>query len=280
MKPFLKWVGGKTQIIDTIINNFPNEIQDYYEPFLGGGSTLLAALLSEKIKGQVFASDVNKNLINLYKEIQNNCEQFISDVHLLETEYHYYSDTKDGNRKATTLEDVDSRESYYYFIRNQFNKNQDSAKFIFLNKVCFRGVYREGPNGFNVPYGNYKNVIVINDDHIRQVSHLISRVNFIHASFEDVLENPKTGDFVYMDPPYVPINVSSFVGYTADGFNKHQQLFEKCNKIKCKWLMSNSDVPVVRNSFLNHPIEIVSCRRAINSKNPESRVNEVLVKNQ
>ena len=136
MKPFLKWVGGKTQIIDTIMNNFPDEIQDYYEPFLGGGSTLLAALSSEKIKGQVFASDINKNLINLYKEIQNNCEQFISDVHTLENEYHYYRDTKDGNRKAITLENVDSKESYYYFIRNQFNKNQDSSKFIFLNKVC------------------------------------------------------------------------------------------------------------------------------------------------
>lgn len=261
VKPFLKWVGGKTQIIDQVIQEFPDDIENYWEPFLGGGSVLLQALASNKIKGQVFASDINKDLIELYLTIQNNCEQFIKDVHTLEEKYNL----------------AENKEDYYYSMRMDFNKQRDSVKFIFLNKTCFRGVYREGPKGFNVPFGHYKNVNIIDDENIRLVSKLIKKVHFSHASFEYI--SPSKGDFVYLDPPYAPINVTSFVGYTAKGFTEHQKLFDFCKSFPCKWLMSNASVPLVRETFAGHPTKVISCRRAINSKNPESRADEVLVKN-
>jgi len=162
-------------------------------------------------------------------------------------------------------------------MRMDFNKQRDSVKFIFLNKTCFRGVYREGPKGFNVPFGHYKNVNIIDDENIRLVSKLIKNVHFNHASFEYI--SPGKGDFVYLDPPYAPINVTSFVGYTAKGFTEHQQLFDFCKSFPCKWLMSNASVPLVRETFAGHLMKVISCRRAINSKNPESRADEVLVKN-
>jgi DNA adenine methylase len=267
VKPFLKWVGGKTQIIDDVIELFPKEIDNYYEPFLGGGSVLLA-LLSQKRNGvikvqNIYASDINQSLVSLYKHIQANCTELISEI-----------------KKLT---DIPMSEDYYYEIRSRFNQTpkltlESSAMFIYLNKTCFRGVYREGPRGFNVPYGHYKNFI-IDETHLSQVSELIQGVNFINCGFEKALENIQNTDFVYLDPPYAPINAKTFVGYTADGFGKHQELFELCKNMKSKFLMSNSDVPLVREALPDLEIKVISCRRAINSKNPESRQDEVLIRN-
>ena len=271
IKPFLKWVGGKTQIIDDVISLFPKKINNYYEPFLGGGSVLLALLTQKrngliKINGNIYASDLNENLIGLYKNIQSNHQEFIDEL-----------------KKLTN---IPMSEEYYYQLRSRFNQTQKgtieaSVLFLYLNKTCFRGVYREGPRGFNVPFGHYKNCSILDETHIKQVSELIQNVIFIHRGFEESLNQLEKNDFVYLDPPYVPINIKSFVGYNSDGFSKHKELFDLCKTIKSKFLMSNADATLVKEAFPSpkYKTKIVSCRRAIHSKNPESRTNEVLITN-
>ncbi len=290
-KPIIKWVGGKTQIINQIIDKFPNQIENYHELFLGGGSVLFALLQnieSEKIKinGKIYAYDINETLINMYKNIQKNPDKILLEIkNIIDIFNKLDGDTI--NRKPKDINEAKtSQESYYYWIRSNFNKlTQDdknkplgSAYFIFLNKTCFRGVYREGPNGFNVPFGHYKNPEIINDEHLYNISKLIKNVKFYHKSFELAFNKVKLNDFLYLDPPYAPENSKSFVGYTASGFTleQHKLLFETCKKYK--FIMSNADVELVKNSFIDYNIEIISCKRSINSKKPESKTNEVIIK--
>ena len=278
MKPFLKWVGGKTQIIDKIIECVPNSV-NYHEPFLGGGSVLLAILESEKISGKVYASDTNVHLIKLYQDIQSQPVEFIKKLLKLVIVFRSLPNEPGGKLKPDTVDECDTQESYYYWIRKQFNSSHKPEMFLFLNKTCFRGVYREGPNGFNVPFGHNKNPEIFNEEHILNISKLIKSVKFTACSFTESLKQVIKGDFVYLDPPYAPVIITSFVGYTSKGFKDHEQLFEICKKLKSQWLMSNAHVPLVIEAFKDYPMMVISCRRAINSKNPESRANEVLVQN-
>jgi DNA adenine methylase len=291
MKPFLKWVGGKQQILADVLQLFPREIEDYYEPFVGGGSILLGLLSSDIIiHGKIYASDANANLIAVYQHIQHNPQEVINELQKIIEEYNTCSTKTIVNRKPINIEEATtSQESYYYWIRKQYNSTTHpcvltSAMFIFINKTCFRGLYREGPNGFNVPYGNYKNPSIMDSDHIMKLSHLIRDVVFSVASFEEVLSKPRHNDFVYLDPPYAPETGTSFVSYILDGFNiqKHVQLFTLCHDLadkKIQFLMSNSDVKLVRDNMQKYEINIIICKRAINSKKPGSKTNELLILN-
>lgn len=288
-KPFLKWVGGKTQILTEVLDLFPKTIKNYHEPFLGGGSVLLALLThvangTITVTGKIYASDINVNIISLYQHIQNDPDSLILEMNKLLKEYAACKDTV-VNRKAITLEEATSPESYYFWIRSKFNASDKtsihaSAMLLFMNKTCFRGVYREGPHGFNVPFGNYKKTN-FDEEHIRRVSRLIKDVVFKACTFHQSLLIVKEDDFVYLDPPYAPENSKSFVSYTSDGFDQHKELFKLCQDMKQKkigMLMSNADVTLVKEAFPPpYTTKIISCRRAIHSKEPGTRTNEVLI---
>ena len=229
-------------------------------------------------------------------------EELITRVQELSIEYVNITGTEVNRIPTTLVEAQTSPESYYYWIRSRFNallpedkcNVNGSAMILFLNKTCFRGVYREGPRGFNVPFGHYKNTATIIDpDHIRTVSELIRGVEFKVASFEQVFSeltfDQNTFDqntFMYLDPPYVPKTETSFVGYTADGFSglQHEYLFDECAKLlekNVKFVLSNAHVPLVILSFpvSLYTVNTISCRRSINSKDPSSRTDEVLITN-
>ena len=300
IKPFLKWVGGKTQIINKVLDKFPYEINNYHELFLGGGSVLLALLSyikEEKIKvnNKIYAYDLNESLINLYKNIQNNKDELFEDINKYMNEFTSCNGNE-VNRKANNIEEAkSSKESYYYWLRKQYNtldKNdiKSSALFIILNKLCFRGVYREGPNGFNVPYGHYKKTpTIITKENLDNISDLIKYVEFeyidFREAFKNINNNIKYDDFVYLDPPYAPEKGTSFVGYTNNSFRgeDHEELFKLTKKLnkKCKFLMSNSKVPLILETFDKdkYNVEDIECRRAIHSKNPGSKTMEVLISN-
>ena len=291
MKPIIKWVGGKTQIIDKIMEHFPTTINNYHELFLGGGSVLLALLEMKQndkiiINGSINAYDINPIIINMFINIRDNPLEIYKYIKKLIYHFNKITINNGGNRNIKHTNEITSKENFYYWLRYKFNKlknRETSARisviFIFLNKTCFRGVYREGPNGFNVPYGNYNFPEIINKKHLLEVSKLIQNVNFYNMDFEESFKNINNMDFVYLDPPYAPINTTSFVGYVADGFNldKHKLLFRLTKELKFKFIMSNADTEFVRNEFKDYKIITILCKRAINSKNPESKVNEVLI---
>jgi DNA adenine methylase len=296
-KPILKWVGGKTQILDKIIGEFPIEIKNYHEIFLGGSSVLLAVLSYARegiiiIKGNIYAYDVNEALIYVYKNIQQDYKKLYSTLKSLIDEFNNCGD-EEVNRKPTDLSEAKkNKENYYYWIRDSYNKCLDkktieaSAYFIFLNKTCFRGVFRVGPNGFNVPYGNYNNPEIVNEAHLKEINELIKPVVFECCDFGVSIENVESYDYVYLDPPYAPENNTSFVGYTKTGFDldNHKRLFKLIHELtekNVKLMMSNSDVDLIRENFTNKSYNIgeILCKRSINSKNPEAKAKEVIIKN-
>ena len=292
-KPFLKWVGGKTQIIGDIISKIPKDITNYHELFLGGGSVLLAVLSLQRqnkivIKNKIYAYDINEVLINVYKHIQTNKDELYKIITSYITEYDSIIGTT-INRKPHNIDEAKtSKESYYYWIRSKYNKIDKntiecSALFMFINKTCFRGMYREGPNGYNVPYGHYKKTpTIISRIDLDYISDLIKDVEFNHSSFDDSIKLVKEGDFVYLDPPYAPENANSFVGYVLDGFNleMHKLLFSEIKKMgKIKFVMSNAKVDLVTENFKEYECQDIIARRAINSKKPGSTAMEVIIYN-
>ena len=292
-KPFLKWVGGKTQIIQNIISKLPTEMNNYHELFLGGGSVLLAVLSLQKqkkirIKNKIYAYDINNSLINVYRHIQSKKDELYKYISYYLEEYDKIQGYEVIRKPNSEEESKTSKESYYYWLRNKYNNMNKSsvecsALFIFINKTCFRGMYREGPNGFNVPFGHYKKTpSIISKSELNYISDFIRNVEFKQSNFRTSIKQVKEGDFVYIDPPYVPENPKSFVGYVKNGFtlDDHYLLFDEIKKFRnIKFVMSNSKVKLVTDSFKDYNCEDISVRRAINSKNPGSRTMEVIIYN-
>jgi DNA adenine methylase len=306
-KPFLKWVGGKTQIINKIIDKFPDEMENYHELFLGGGSVLFALLSLQQqkkivIKGTIYAYDINPILINVYKNIQINKDELFKYVTHYITKYDSIEELKltydlgvktriNSGWPKTIGDAVASKESYYYWMRNKFNSINKStiecsALFMIMNKTGFRGMYRESiKKGFNIPFGNYKTTpTIITKEELDTISDLIKDVVFVSSDFINSIQKIKEGDFVYLDPPYAPETEKSFVGYTADGFDleTHKKLFNEIKTLhekKVTVVMSNAKVDLVVDSFKEFTCEEVEARRAINSKKPGSTTMEVIIYN-
>jgi DNA adenine methylase len=294
-KPFLKWVGGKTQILDEVFSHFPKKMVNYHEPFVGGGSVLLGLLSRVRageieLTGGVCASDANSGLINLYRHVQVNMGELLPALKELVAAYGRCTGHV-VNRAPKTLEEATtSQESFYYWTRARFTALQTddrytaeaAAMFLFLNKTCFRGLYREGPKGFNVPFGHYSAPSVFDEAELTTVSDLIQGVDFACQDVEYSLLDVGKDDFIYLDPPYAPETATSFVGYTSNGFSleDHRTLFVRVKSLSpAKFLISNADVPLVTQAFEGYQKKVISARRAINSKNPESRTKEVLIWN-
>ena len=272
-EPLLKWIGGKRKLLDNILPKFPKKIRHYHEMFTGGGSVLFRFLWLVKNKQidvkKIYAYDSNEMLIAFYKQVKDD-----------------YNELYETIMKIKTAGEKCDKSEYYYYIRQSYNSSKEInigriAEFVYLNKTGFRGLYRLNKKGeFNVPYGNYKNPEIINLEHLKNISKKIQNVEFICCDFEDI-KNIRKNDFVYMDPPYVPEKKGGFVSYNKNGFTqeKHEALFKKCSKLKCKWVLSNSNTDVVKEKLKNYTIEEIVARRAINSKNPNAKTKELIIYN-
>lgn len=269
VSPFLKWVGGKRQLMSSIKDLMPNKYTTYYEPFIGGG-----AVLFDLQPKKAVINDFNKELINVYEVIKNSPEELINDLkeHKNDSDYFYQ------------IRALDRQNNY-----DELSNLKKASRIIFLNKTCFNGLYRVNNSGeFNSPFGHYKNPNIINEPTIKSVSHFLNNndIKILNGDFEESLKNIKKGAFVYFDPPYDPVSKSSnFTGYVQGGFGEKEQerLRDLCIKLDSKgikFLLSNSSTEFITNLYQDFNIEFVKANRAINSNaSKRGEIEEVLVRN-
>ena len=265
--PIVKWVGGKRQLMFELIKNMPKTYNRYFEPFIGGG-----ALFFELQPENGYISDLNEELINLYSVVRDNVYALIDDLrkHDVSKEYFIKIRNLDRTNKYTNLSDVEK-----------------ASRFIYLNRTCFNGMYRVNSLGqFNVPFGNYKNPRIVDTENLINCSKLLQKTEMLCSDFTEILNKVKKGDFVYLDPPYVPLNeTSSFTSYTKDGFDIDMQfkLRDVCNELDTMgvmFMLSNSDTELVNEMYSNYAIKKVYASRAINANaNGRGKITEVLVRN-
>lgn len=261
-KPFLKWVGGKHSLLPQILPHVPSFSGRYFEPFLGGGAMFFA--LAPK---QATLTDNNERLVTCYQAVQYIWDHFIVVLNAMG------EDVSEGN---------------YYRVRDRFNEtytdNFDlAAYFIYLNKVGHRGMYRENSKGaFNVPYGHYKKPVVCDRETLLACSKILKRAIVRQGDFRDIsYDRLDKDDFVYFDPPYVPLSpTSNFTGYGSAGFSEHdhRDLAKIFRNLPCKALLSNSDTPLVRELYKDFEIVEIERVNRINSTGDRTPVGELLVK--
>ena len=271
-KPFLKWVGGKSQLLGQFEGLFPKSFEAYYEPFFGGGAVFFALA---PVPGGI--NDVNKSLMNAYVNVRDDVEHVIEILRELESAY--------------SILDADARAEYYYERRAEYNAEslsvRKTALLIFLNKTCFNGLYRENKKGqFNVPHGKYANPKICDEENLRKTSKALRYVKVTSTSFEDALSDAKAGDFVYLDPPYHPLNpTSSFTSYTEGDFTAQDQVrlktvFDDLTKRGCKVVLSNSDTEFIRDLYKDYRQEKVWAGRSINAAGDKrGKITELVVLN-
>lgn len=294
VKPFMKWVGGKTQLLPQISKRLPTNIDKhnitYVEPFVGGGAMLFYMLRNYKNINRVIINDINPHLIKAYKQIKEDPELLIQS--LMEIE-----------KKFLSLNNEELRKDFFLARRDDFNsEHTDRVKtvtlLLFLNKTCFNGMYRENSKGhFNVPFGRYKNPTICNEDVIRADSAILNRVDIeiLNGNYSDWTDliNDREHCFIYFDPPYRPLsNTSSFTTYSKSGFNDENQkelakLCRKIDNLEQKWMLSNSDCSdknpddlFFENLYEDFNINRVSAKRYINSKGSgRGNISELLITN-
>lgn len=288
-KPFIKWVGGKSQLLEEIRAKYPSKIEKYCEPFVGGGAVLFD-ILSKFKPSQILINDINKELINTYSQIKNNCERMISQLSEIQAIYKNHS--------------VEENKEFFYEKRARYNElkvNGNDAEnlekavlFIFLNKTCFNGLYRVNSKGlFNVPFNSAKNPLLCDEENLRACSKLLQSVEMQVGDYKECKSFIDDKTFVYIDPPYRPLTqTAEFTSYSENGFTDKEQI-ELSNFITeisnngAMVLASNSDPKNANENdnffdelYSNFEIERVQASRMVNS-NARQRgpINELLISN-
>jgi len=282
-KPFVKWAGGKRQLLPDLLNNLPNNFDRYFEPFVGAGALFFELSFENSI-----IVDLNSDLINTYEVIRDNVNELIKilKVHKKNHGERYYYKMRGLKTRKTKSLDIPDEELIN--IEN-LNITEKAARFIYLNRTCYNGLYRINRNGeFNVPLGSYKNPTICNEENLRKISQVLKNTDIINGDFEVIKEKYKIkkGDFVYFDPPYVPLSeTSDFTSYTAEGFNKKEQLrlvklFKYIDKKGGYCMLSNSETNFVREHYKNFNITEVKASRAINCKGKKrGQITELIITN-
>lgn len=266
--PFVKWAGGKRQLLTQIKERMPEKYNNYFEPFVGGGAVTFALLPENAL-----INDINKALINAYRQIRNAPEVFLKAIKKLDNEMW-----EDGKE-------------YYYFLREHYNDKlmktefdvELAALFVFINKHCFNGLYRVNGKGlFNVPYNNSRRVSV-DENLIMEISEYLQSVKIMDGDFEVACKEAKGGDFVFIDSPYAPLNPTSFESYTKEGFDieSHKRLaklFDELTARGCYCMLTNHNTDLINELYGNkgYRIDIVSVKRMINS-DASNRVGEEVI---
>ena len=266
--PFVKWAGGKRQLLSQIQERMPINYNHYFEPFVGGGAVIFGTQPSKAL-----INDINKALINTYQRICDSPKEFIREVNKIDSEMW-----EDGKQ-------------YYYSIREHYNDKlmkseydvELAALFVFLNKHCFNGLYRVNGKGlFNVPYNNSRRVSV-NGDSIIEISKYLQGITIIDGDFEDACKDARKGDFVFLDSPYAPLNPTSFESYTKEGFDieSHKRLaklYDELTTRGCYCMLTNHNTDLINELYGNkgYKIDVVSVRRMINS-DASNRVGEEVI---
>lgn len=266
--PFVKWAGGKRQLLLQIKERMPKTYHNYYEPFVGGG-----AVVFELLPDNVLINDINKALVNTYRQICNAPEKFLKAVDKLDKEMW-----QDGKK-------------YYYAQREHYNDKlmkseydvELAALFVFINKHCFNGLYRVNGKGlFNVPYNNSRHASV-DEDMIWEISKYLQNVTIMDGDFETACKNAAEGDFVFLDSPYAPLNPTSFESYTKEGFDieSHKRLadlFDELTTRGCYCMLTNHNTDLINELYGNkgYKIDVVSVKRMINS-DASNRVGEEVI---
>jgi len=289
--PFVKWAGGKSQLLEVLKNNIPDlkkhKITKYAEPFVGGGAFLFEIINDYEFE-EIYINDSNKELMNVYTVIKNSCDNLIESLREIETQYNQIS--------------FEEQQEFYYKKRELFNnlvltpENQikKATLFIFLNKTCFNGIYRVNKKGeFNVPFGKKNAINVCDEENLYKTSSLLQKVMIKSCDYHDVLSFADNFTFVYFDPPYRPLNTtSSFTSYTENAFTDNDQkelaiLFEKLSLMGAKVMLSNSDPKNVNEDdnffddlYCEYYVMRVEATRAINSiGSKRGKIKELLIKN-
>lgn len=266
--PFVKWAGGKRQLLSQIKERMPEKYNNYFEPFVGGGAVAFE-LLPEK----ALINDINKALINAYKQICDAPDAFLKTVNNLDAEMW-----EDGKK-------------YYYSLREHYNDKlmkaeydvELAALFVFINKHCFNGLYRVNGKGlFNVPYNNSRRVSV-DEGAIRDISKYLQGITIIDGDFEEACKGAKKGDFIFIDSPYAPLNPTSFESYTKEGFDieSHRRLarlYDELTERGCYCMLTNHNTELINDLYGNkgYKIDVVSVKRMINS-DASNRVGEEVI---
>lgn len=267
--PFVKWAGGKRQMLSLLINLMPKEFNTYYEPFVGGGALFFSVNAKKKVIG-----DINKILISTYLTVRDNLPDFLSE---LEKIYKEFNDSSDKGL-------------FYAEVRNDFNKakrnsclnTRNNAEFVFLNKACYNGLYRENSNGeFNVPFNKNTNLKTFDIFRIEENSRHLQGTEIICGDFQAVCKSAKKNDFIFFDSPYDVINQNTFKMYVKSGFSiddhvRLANLFKEKSDLGCYCMLTNHDTPLIRELYKNYKIQEINVRRSIN-RNHNQRIGKELI---